>query len=145
MTVIEGNVALSSNGTVAVGADQGKNMLDGKIDNKFAKLLPGNPCMIILAETYQLSTIRFRIKVVGREYALDVSSDGRSYTMIADRSRRGQRKGWQTHTFPTRPVNFIRLTGTNNAALYVVEFEAAYCRTPAKSTNSSVGGLAPRD
>jgi hypothetical protein len=148
-TTVAGNVALSSNGTVAVGAYRDEeNMLDGKLDRKYAKLSINKPCLIILDKAYQLSTIRFKVVDVGRryyQYILEVSSDGRSYETIADR-RKGQHRGWQTHNFTARPVGFIRLKGTNVSdgdSFYLHEFEA-YCHSPASPKRTSAIGQQER-
>lgn len=131
-----GNVALASRGATVVGPQRGSEfMLDGRIeDGQYAKLPLNQPCVVTLPKVYRLQAIAIRFPDFNNRfyrYKLEVSVDGRSYDVVADRTT-GEWRGWQRISFPERPVMAIRLTGTHNSettSFYVVELEA-YCVPP---------------
>jgi hypothetical protein len=136
--VQQGNVALASNGTKVIGVQTGGSfLLDGRAPEDRTGIAHGPlPCewTITFRKVYELREIRFLLWDRDERYyryVLATSVDGKSFTVLADRSR-GQWSSWQRMTFPPRPVKAIKLTGlynSKNREFHVVEFEA-YCAPP---------------
>lgn len=143
--VIEkGNVALANNGTkVSGGINQPQCLIDGVTNityQGFDGVAWGTwPCewTITFNEMYRLREIRFRLWDQDKRYynyAIAVSSDGKTFTPLVDRSN-GQWASWQQIQFPPRPVKAIKLIGLHNSKnkyFSVIEFEA-YCIPPERS------------
>lgn len=139
--VQKGNMALQSNGTQVTGKiSHPENLLDGnstRYDGNGGFAYASLPCewTITFARTYQLREIRFLLWDGDPNrfyrYAITVSSDGKNFTPLVDRST-GKWKSWQTIDFQPRPIKAIRLYGLYAnvySTFYVVEFEA-YCIPP---------------
>ncbi len=139
--VTSGNVALASKGAVATGPyAKTESLLDGRPDVKdnYAKALLNVPVIIRLPNTYQLRRIRLNLiaawlpnnsKDSFYQYKVEVSADGYSYELLADRTT-GRHRDWQNIEFSPRPVRTIRITGTNDhphqSGIRIAEVEA-YC------------------
>lgn len=140
-TVASGNVALASRGAVATGPyAKTESLLDGRPDVKdnYAKALLNVQVIIRLPNTYQLRRIRLNLiaawlpnnsKDSFYQYKVEVSADGYSYELLADRTT-GRHRDWQNIEFSPRPVRTIRITGTNDhphqSGIRIAEVEA-YC------------------
>jgi hypothetical protein len=141
--VQKGNVALASNGTKVTSKGKINNadcLLDGnvaKYDGGSGSAISEWPCewTITFAKVYQLRELRLLFWDLDKQrfygYAIAVSSDGKKFTPLIDRSK-GEWRGWQKVDFSARPVKAIKLYGLHNSAnrdFHVVEFEA-YCIPP---------------
>jgi hypothetical protein len=147
--VDSGNVALARRGATAVGPYKGEDtLLDGLTgeDSEYAKMYLNKPCVVTLASVYRLN--RIRIKLVQGDngkgyyhYKVEVSGDGKSYEMIADRTSGGWR-GWQTIEVYSRPVKTIRIIGTYDfpfqSGIRIAEVEA-YCPSEGQPTETAGG------
>jgi hypothetical protein len=96
------------------------------------------PCAWIftLPKAYLLQEIRMLLWDTEADrfyrYVLETSLDGKTYEVVADRSK-GEWRSWQTLKLAPRIVKYIRLKGLHNSAnrgFHVVELEA-YCMPPA--------------
>ncbi len=139
-----GNVALLANGTTFIGKvnqNTWQVMFDGDTSTHsdgrtgFADGTPPFQWMIVLGRVYSLREIRFKFWDLDNRfhrYRLSVSSDGKSFAPLVDRSQ-GEWRGWQTIAFPARPAKFIKLDALYASAggnvFAVTEFEA-YCVPP---------------
>ncbi len=140
--VEDGNVAAAANGTQATGlsAQRAAVMFDGKLkytgEKGYAISKIPSQWTIALKEVYRLSEIRFLLFASGKRYyryTVEVSPDGKDFTMLADRSQ-GEWRGWQSLRFTAKPVKAIRIKGLHNSKndyFHIIEFEA-YCLPPAK-------------
>ncbi len=136
-----GNVALLTNGTMFIGktiSTDWRVLFDGDSTktNKYVEAQPPFDWMIILSKVYNLKQIRFKFLDVHNRsyrYRLSASADGKTFALLADRSQ-GAWNGWQTITFSTRPVKFIKLEAipANSPWFTLVQFEA-YCVPPVDS------------
>ncbi len=137
--VQEGNVALASRGTTASGVTTGaKFLLDGDNTDYTAHAWSLYPCewTITFPVTYRLQAMHFLLHDTDKtrfyRYRIRVSSDGKTFTDLVDRSR-GEWRSWQQMVFPPRPVRAVKLLGlynSANAGFHVVEFEAYYKPPP---------------
>jgi len=136
--VEKGNVALATNGTVVRGVEHGsKYLLDGDLQQKDGKLgiahseLPSE-WTIVFPKIYDISEIKILLGMRTPRYyryAVAVSSDGKNFVPLADRSQ-GQWGGWQTiRVEPSKPIKAVKIFGIYNSfqnKFVAVEFEA-YC------------------
>ena len=143
---VSGNVALASRGAAVEGVHRDSGMmLDGRTEGNdgMGKANLHTPIVVTLAETYQLRQVRMNLipawlkerggdKDSYYQYTVEVSSDGKDFQQVADRST-GMHRGWQTIDFTPRPVKAIRIVGTNAFPLpngiRIAEIQA-YCESP---------------
>lgn len=139
--VATGNVALASRGAVATGPyAKTELLLDGRphVNDNYAKALLNVPVLVTLPDIYQLQRIRINLiaawlpnnsKDSYYGYKIEVSPDGSSFELLADRTT-GRHRDWQEIEFPPRPVKAIRITGTydhpHQSGIRIAEVEA-YC------------------
>jgi hypothetical protein len=137
----QGNVAHSSRGATVEGANRGGEMIDGNTteytgSEGFASGSWPTVWIVRFPQAYLLREIRFLLwdgEDRFYRYALELSSDGKAFTPLVDRTK-GKWRSWQVIQFPPRRVQAIKIKGTYNSAnsgFYIVELEA-YCRPPAK-------------
>lgn len=137
--VVPGNVALSIAGAKVTGVNTtGEYLIDGRLLERFSAYGQSPVTWTItLPKLYSLREIRllivnrsgYRLKHYG--YILGVSTDGKRFTPLVDRSK-GQWIGWQVISFPARPVRAIQLIGLRESGdreFAAVELEA-YCVPP---------------
>ena len=137
--VVPGNVALEIAGAKITGTNTtGSYLIDGRL-SEAAPASGTSPCTwtITFPKLYSLREIRLllveRSGIRPRHYGyiLAVSTDGKRFTPLVDRSK-GQWMGWQVIRFPARPVRAIQLIGfreSGDREFAAVELEA-YCVPP---------------
>jgi hypothetical protein len=142
VVVQSGNVALASNGATVQGPTmRPESLLDGNstiFSSTDGYAWGKTPCewIVTLDKVYRIRQVRFRLYDKDNRvanYILQVSSDGKKYVTVADRSR-GEWRSWQVIEFPSRPTKTIKLiglppSGSDSGGLTVVELEA-YCLPP---------------
>ena len=136
--VVDGNVARKATASGVKKADELFDGNSGRYDgsSRFAYWIVGHAGTIDLGELYSLAAIRFLLwnKEPGRyyRYALDVSTDQKTWKNIRTVDKGEKATGWQRLDLLGRPVRYIRiqaLENNKNNQFHVVEFEA-WCRAP---------------
>lgn len=138
----KGNVALATNGTTVSGpaidaARLPSCLIDGetvRYDRSSGHAASRWPCewIVVLNKLYLLRELRLKLCDLDQRsyrYAISVSTDGKRYTTLVDRSQGQWPGGWQKFQFRSRAVKYIKLSAFQTSVgefFGVVELEA-YC------------------
>lgn len=99
--------------------------------------------LIQLGQPYHIGCIKILLwDCDERSYRfyIETSTNEKDFNMVIDK-RKEQLKSWQTFNFEPRPVNFIRIVGTENTAneiFHLVHFECSAAEDLSTSSSSSV-------
>ncbi|MFP6907099.1 MAG: hypothetical protein VCG02_17900 [Verrucomicrobiota bacterium] len=134
--VAPGNVALVTKGALGIAENRSFEMIDGNSDkydlkNGFSQGRCPADFMIFLAHVYTLDRIRIKLNELNDQkytYRIETSVDTENWLPLLSQEA-AMVSGWQTHTFPPRAVQDIRIRGLFNSGgphFNLVEVEA-YC------------------
>lgn len=138
------NVAtVSSSACVTEGVSRSRNaLINGDTENYdwdsgyTCHQLGSGAIVVQLAQPYVLDSMRMLLwDCDDRSYSyyIEVSTDQQHWHIVTDR-RNDSCRSWQTITFPSRPVVFIRIVGTHNTANEV--FHCVHFECPAQIPSS---------
>ena len=116
----EGNLALITKGAKAVAPSGAEKMIDGNAS--IEKWASGYfPCEfgVELPKLHVVSKVRMLLPDAGGRrllYQVEISSDGKNWSMVEDRGTHSTEGGWKTIKFDPKDVQFVRVKGLGNTA-----------------------------
>ena len=119
----QGNLALASNKAKAIAPSNADRLNDGIVTDyegghRFA--YGSNPCRftIELPELFVVSEVRLLLWDLDKrrfKYLVEVSPDGKRWTMVDDHQEEAVPGGWKKIAFPPRDVRYVRVQGFGNS------------------------------